>query len=215
MTRNTQAQLANMQDGLAEHATFTEQAGVIAHEAAGHVDTIDGTIVRMAGSLDELSGYTENLRVVFAGLSEQSEQIADIVASIQDIASQTNLLALNAAIEAARAGEVGRGFSVVADEIRSLAERANGSSAEIHRIAQELGETANDAASGVTQAAQRVQQSTTLVQEAGTAMARIKEGQQVRAGVVREAKQQMETQMEIIEELMASFSKSSAGTVEG
>lgn len=206
ITGHTRTQLVNMKAGLAEHARFTERAGVVAREASAHVDTVDRTIVRMAETMRELSGYMANLRTVFADLFEQSQQIERIVSSIQDIAGQTNLLALNAAIEAARAGESGRGFSVVADEVRALAGRANSSSIEIHRIAQGLGESAKEAVSGVNQAAERVQDSSTLVQTAGVAMAEIKEGQRIRAGVVREAQQQMEAQMEIIEQLVCQFS---------
>jgi len=88
-------------------------------------------------SMDEIIDSTNETTNVIYNLKEKSEDIGSIISTIKDIASQTNLLALNAAIEAARAGEAGRGFSVVADEIRDLAEESDKSVNRIKEIIEE------------------------------------------------------------------------------
>jgi len=108
-------------------------------------------------------------------LSRRSEEISQVVKVIKDIADQTNLLALNAAIEAARAGEQGRGFAVVADEVRKLAERTSQATVEIGEMINAIQRETDGAVSGMRAGSERVDEGVRLVREAVTALAEIRD----------------------------------------
>lgn len=134
-------------------------------------------------------------------LGEQAQSIGAIMAVISDIADQTNLLALNAAIEAARAGEAGRGFAVVADEVRKLAEKTAHATTEVRTAISGIQNGTNTAATQMDAAAERVAQATGLAQRSGEALAEIVEmvesaGDQVRS-IATAAEQQSATSEEI------------------
>ncbi|MGE7993713.1 methyl-accepting chemotaxis protein [Pseudomonas sp. NPDC089554] len=127
--------MLSSQHQVAQASTRTSQASQASRQA-----TLDGRdqLEHMVQIINRLAASLEQTRNTVAALAERNENIGKVINVITAIADQTNLLALNAAIEAARAGEAGRGFAVVADEVRSLAQRTQASTRDIREIIQGL-----------------------------------------------------------------------------
>ena len=119
-------------------ATSTSEARVASEHAYREINEGMAVTDKTVDVIESLSHEVANAADVIEKLNEQSKSISTVLEVIQGIAEQTNLLALNAAIEAARAGDAGRGFSVVADEVRNLAARTQSSTQQIHDIIDEL-----------------------------------------------------------------------------
>ena len=151
---------------------------------AGRQSTQGGNTVRDAvGEMNKIAASvgssTQNIR----DLDEKSAAISNIVNVIKDIADQTNLLALNAAIEAARAGEQGRGFAVVADEVRKLAERTTVSTQEIAKMIGAIQQSTQSAVQDMNTSGAQVQEGVRMAERSGDSMTQI----EASTGKVQEA----------------------------
>ncbi len=144
---------------------MSERAAAVEREIGASRQGIEGAL----SGLEEIRAHSEAIGKRITGLSEQSQAIGKIAVTIRGITEQINLLALNAAIEAARAGEQGRGFSVVAQEVRKLAERTSRAAEEIGGLIEGIQRSTLEAVT-VTQAGQQ------SVEQGATAVAKTTEG---------------------------------------
>ena len=152
VTNNAQA----MTQDSAEAARYSRDGAQTVRETIAGMEAIRSKVNFSATKVEEMGA--------------RSDEIGTILETIEDIASQTNLLALNAAIEAARAGEQGKGFAVVADEVRKLAERSSRSTKEISGLIKGIQKTVSEAVTAMQESAQEVESGVQRAQSAGDAL---------------------------------------------
>ncbi|WP_375232729.1 methyl-accepting chemotaxis protein [Pseudomonas syringae group genomosp. 3] len=156
---------------------ISQQTDISAQRGA---NVVQNTVETMRKISQEMQSAASGIEA----LGKQSLLINSIVQTIGGIAQQTNLLALNAAIEAARAGEQGRGFAVVADEVRQLAGRTSAATEEIVNVVQQNQALADEAVRGMANSRTQAEQGLVLANEAGAVIVEIQEGAKQVVGAV-------------------------------
>ncbi len=166
-TEEMTATISTVTGSAKEASGISVHSGETAHEGSL-------IILNAAEEMENIAGSMEQVSSAIRSLGEHASNISGVVKVISDVAEQTNLLALNAAIEAARAGEQGRGFAVVADEVRKLAERTTTATHEIKSMISGIQDSSTGAISAMDAAGTRVANGLDLAKNAGEAIGRIR-----------------------------------------
>jgi methyl-accepting chemotaxis protein len=203
-TSHSVQQMARVIEGVTQGAQ--EQAAAIGKSStatgqlAESIQHLTVNVKQLQQVRDQVGGSAQKVQQ----MGKRSQQIGAIVATIDDIASQTNLLALNAAIEAARAGEHGKGFAVVADEVRKLAERSSAATKEITTLVQAVQEVTGQAVMGMEDSAAMLDNQVEMVSQASAGM---RQTSDELVGI-------MESVSAVVEENTASTEEMAAGASE-
>lgn len=189
-----------------EVAHNASSASTVSNNTKNNAEEGQKILTNAMASINQVQKVSMELKEDMGKLHEHTQNISQIMNVISDIADQTNLLALNAAIEAARAGEAGRGFAVVADEVRKLAEKTMASTNDVSHAITAIQSSAQQSVNRMEEAMQNVEQATSLAQQSGNALNKIVSDVEETADQVRAIATASEEQSAASEEINRSIS---------